>query len=429
MSSIVVSPPNASVAAVDLPGDKSISHRAVMCASIARGRSIILDANRGADVRATKDVLRAVGVPIADVDDRTLHIDGVDAFHDPEGALDCGNSGSTMRMLVGLLAGRVRAVLDGDASLRKRPMQRVAEPLAQMGADISTSPSGSPPLTLRRATKPLRGAQIDLRIASAQVKTAILFAGLDAIGETTVLEPMPTRDHTERMLRAMGADVVIDGTCVTIRRSRLRPLASLRVPGDFSAAFFFIAGAAALPGARVVVRRVGVNPTRTAALDVIRRMGADVRLSNEGVESGEPVADVEVRGGAPLRGVDVPLDVVPNLIDEIPALCALAAAADGEFSVRGASELRAKESDRIHTTALLLRSFGVAAEEFDDGLAIRGGRPLSAPERVRTSGDHRIGMSAAVLAVAARTGVQIDDADCIATSFPDFEASWRGVFG
>ena len=413
---------------VEMPGDKSISHRALLCAAIARGVSTIGNLNVGADVHATAAALRALGVPVETDSGAEARVRGVDAFVDPPALLDCGNSGTTMRLLAGLLAGRANAVLDGDASLRRRPMERVAEPLRSMGADVTTADGGRPPLRVRRTAGELHGETVRMRAASAQVKSAVMLAGLHALGETTIEEPAPTRDHTERMLRARGADIAAADGRIRVRRSALRPLQGYRVPGDFSAAFFFIAAAATLPGSRVVLHDVGVNPTRVAALDAIRAMGADVRVGHARIVYGEPVADIDVRGGMDLHGIALDPSAVSNLIDEIPALCAVAASARGTFSVRGASELRVKESDRVETTAALLRSFGVDVEEFADGLAVRGGGSIHAPKRVATGGDHRIGMSAAVLAAAAGAPIQIDDAECIATSFPDFAATWSAAF-
>ncbi len=412
---------------VRVPGDKSISHRALMCAAMADGTSTIQGLNQGADVGATRAVLAAVGVVCEDIDARAVSVRGAAALVDPSGVLDCGNSGSTMRMVAGVLAGRIDAVLDGDASLRKRPMERVARPLREMGADVTTD-DGRPPVILRRTSAPLIGRRFALEVASAQVKSALLFAGLRAQGQTIVVEPAQTRDHTERMLAAMGAAIERRGLEVGVRPSTLHPLSRYAVPADFSSAFFFIAAAAASPGSLLRVRGVGVNPTRTAALDILSAMGARVRMEDERSEWGEPFADVVVEGGPPLHGVDIPPAAVPNLIDEVPALCALAAAAEGTTRIRGARELRAKESDRIATTAALARSFGATVEEYDDGLVVRGTRASIQAQRIDTSGDHRIGMAAALLGVLTKTAVTIDDAACIETSFPDFARVWRSAF-
>lgn len=426
MSSIELPAPSAHSSTIDVPGDKSISHRAVLCASIADGESFIEGSNAGADVASTTDALRAVGVAIEGDVVKGLRVRGASSFRAPSERLDCGNSGSTMRMLAGLLAGRVDATLDGDSSLRRRPMERVAAPLRAMGADIDTA-DGRPPIILRASTQPLRGTLVTMQVASAQVKSAVLFAGLGAEGPTVVVEPAATRDHTERMLRAMGAAINVNGLTIAVSRSRLKPLAEYRVPGDFSSAFFFFAGAAVTAGARVEIRGVGLNPTRTASLDVLKAMGAPVEIANARDSHGEPIGDVVVRGGATLRSAPIDPARVPNLIDEIPALCALAASAGVGFEIRGAAELRTKESDRIATTVRLLRSFRVHVEELDDGIEISPGR-LCAPERVETEGDHRIGMSAAILALGARAPLRIDDAACIDTSFPGFAPRWRTAF-
>ena len=410
-----------------MPGDKSISHRAFMCASIADGESSIAGANVGSDVGATIEALRALGVSIEGHISSGLHVRGVRDFRTPASPLDCGNSGSTMRMLAGLIAGRVDATLDGDVSLRRRPMERVAEPLRTMGAAVQTT-EGRPPLTLRASTEPLRGAAITMPVASAQVKSAVLFAALRANGPTVVTEPAQTRDHTERMLRSMGASLDVNGRSVAAQGSALKPLADYRVPGDFSAAFFFIAGAAALPGTHLRLTDVGLNPTRTAALDVLGAMGADIEILDTREVHGEPIGDIVVRGGRDLHGTTIQAVQIPNLIDEIPALCALAASAGLQFEIRNASELRTKESDRVATTVRLLRAFGVKAEELPDGISIGLGPRLRAPERIPTEGDHRIGMSAAILALATRSPITIDDTDCIATSFPKFSDAWRSAF-
>jgi 3-phosphoshikimate 1-carboxyvinyltransferase len=427
MASIHLQPPRRASATANMPGDKSISHRALMLAAVARGLSTVAKLNEGTDVAATLDALALLGVPI-EKRDGSLAVTGVDAFDDPAGPIDCRNSGTTMRLLTGLLAGRADAHLDGDVSLRRRPMERVAAPLRAMGADVTTSAGGTPPLEIRRVAGALRGVTAVPAPASAQVKSALLFAGLFADDDTVVIELVPTRDHTERLLSAMGADIASDGPRIRVRRSTLRAFDRLEVPGDFSAAFFFLAAALVRPGASVVIRDLGVNPSRIAAIDVVRAMGGDIRIRDERIAYGEPVATVEGRGGDRLRGVEIPATLVPNLIDEIPALCALGAAADGDLIVKGAADLRNKESDRIATTVALIEAFDGHAEATGDGIVVRGGRALRPPAAVSTGGDHRIGMSAAILAAASGSGLRIDDADCVATSFPGFEAAWNTAF-
>lgn len=399
-----------------------------MLAAIAKGRTHIVDPNGGEDVAATISALRSLGVRMRATRDG-YQVSGCANLSDPARAIDCGNSGTTMRLLMGMLAGRVDVVLDGDASLRRRPMARVADPLNAMGAAITTARAGRPPVRVRRRARQLIPLRYALPIASAQVKSALLLAALRAAGPSTITSPKLTRDHTERMMRAMGAKLRLRGTTIRIAPSTLTAAGRVRVPGDFSAAIYLICAAAALPGSRLRLRCVGVNPTRIAALKVLRRMGARIEIDARSTWSGEPVADISVAGGAPLRGVTIPARDVPILVDEIPALCALACVARGTFSVRGAAELRVKESNRIRTTVDLLRSFGADARALPDGIVVRGGSPLRAPVSVSTCGDHRIGLAAAILAAAVQTKLKIENGECIATSFPGFAATWRAAFG
>lgn len=424
MSTIELPAPHPHEAIVAVPGDKSISHRILMCAAIADGLSTITGLNRGADVQATMDALRSFGVAIDD-DAAGVQVMGSTAFRDPTGTLDCGNSGSTMRMLAGLIAGRAEAVLDGDASLRRRPMERVAAPLRTMGADIRTT-NGTAPLHVRGRSADLHGCEFDLPVASAQLKSALLFAGLSASGDTILREPQPSRDHTELLLRAMGADISID-TRITIRRSALRAIDAYQVPGDLSAAFFFIAGAA-IAGERLLVTDVGFNPTRRAAIDVLRSLGAHITVTRERSRHGEPVADLQMTSRVRATTAAIGRETVPNLIDEIPGLCAFAAAVGAELTIHGASELRTKESDRIATTVALLRAFGARAEELESGIHVAPGNALRAPASVSTQGDHRIGMSAALLALGSHSKIVIEDAACVDTSFPGFVQTWRAAF-
>jgi 3-phosphoshikimate 1-carboxyvinyltransferase len=415
-------------ARITLPGDKSISHRAFILAAIAHGRSLIVNPNRGADVAATILALRQVGVTVR----RTTagySVTGCDELRDPSGPVDCGNSGTTIRLLMGALAGRVDAILDGDASLRRRPMARVADPLRAMGATVTTARTGGPPVRLRRQARALKPLRYTLPVASAQVKSALLLAALRAAGPSLITSPAPTRDHTERMLLAMGAKLRVRGATIRIAPSALVAEGRMRIPGDLSSAIYLLCAAAVLPGCYLRLRDIGLNPTRTAALDVMRRMGVRLTIDEQRVWSGEPVADISVSGGAPLRAVSIPLRAIPMLVDEIPALCALASAGQGTLSVRGAQELRFKESDRIRTTVRLLRAFGADAQAMADGIVVRGGAPLCAPRSVATQGDHRIGLAAAILSAATRSPLRIEDSACIATSFPGFAATWRAAFG
>lgn len=400
-----------------------------MLAAIARGRTRIRGANEGEDVAATMRALRALGVRVV-ASGEVVVVEGTAALRRPRRVVDCGNSGTTMRLLMGLLAGRVHAMLDGDRSLRRRPMERVAAPLRTMGADIATGRGGTPPVSIKHSPGGLRGIRYRLPVASAQLKSALLIAGLHAQSATVLGAATSSRDHTERLLRLMGAGITVQRDQITLRPGALKALGEFRVPGDISAAFYLIAASAVVPGSVLTVRDVGLNPTRTAALDVLRSMGAaiDIRLQRS-APGAEPRGQVSVCGGGALRGIDVLPALVPNLLDEIPALCAVAAMASGVFRVRGAGELRVKESDRIARTVELLRAFGVNARAFQSGIEVRGGSPLRAPRVVGTWGDHRIGLAAVVLAAAARSALTIRDSGCIATSFPDFSATWKALFG
>jgi 3-phosphoshikimate 1-carboxyvinyltransferase len=413
-----------------VPGDKSISHRILFLSAIASGATAIHNCSAGDDVESTRSALRALGVSVEGSEGHFAVV-GAHELRAPNRAIDCGNSGTTMRLLMGLLAGRVRATLDGDASLRRRPMERVAAPLRAMGARVDAGAGGCPPVTLAADTAQLCGISYAMPVASSQVRSALLLAGLRASGQTAIASPAPCRDHTERMLAVMGADVSVSANTVTVSRSALRALRAYEVPGDFSAAMFFLGGAAvAVSGTRLTLNGVGLNPTRTAALDVLREMGLRVGIRNYRERDAEPVADLDVACGVEPHARELQLDPasVPNCIDEIPTLCALAGVLLDRFIVRGASELRAKESDRIASTATLLRAFGIQVHELPDGVEVLGGRRLKPPARVSTHGDHRIGMTAAVLALAARSSIEIEDTDCIATSFPGFEQTWTGVF-
>ncbi|HZV79516.1 MAG TPA: 3-phosphoshikimate 1-carboxyvinyltransferase [Candidatus Binatus sp.] len=427
MSSMRLRAPQRFAGPIEVPGDKSISHRIVLFSAIATGATSILNINRGDDVRASINAVHVLGVGVQE-DDARIRIEGRNTLRDPARTIDCGNSGTTMRVLAGALAGRINAVLDGDESLRARPMERVAAPLRDMGADIRCSERGTAPISFASSSKPLRGISYEMPVPSAQVKTALLLAGLRAKGTTTIVSPAQSRDHSELMLSAMGAAIDTNGLRATVRASELRGIGEYAVPGDVSAAAYFAAAATCLQGSRISLIATGINPTRTAALDVMRDMGAHISIRGLAMHHGEPVADIEVSSAAPLHNVTLDPARVANLIDEIPLLCALAATAAGSFTVRGATELRTKESDRISSTIELLRAFGVSVSELPDGIAVRGGRPLRPPASISTGGDHRIGLTAAVLAAAAKAPILIEDADCIATSFPDFEKRWHAAF-
>jgi len=407
-----------------VPGDKSISHRALILGALAHGETEICGWLEGADCRATLEVLSALGVPFSRRREALCLVGkGPEALQEPGGVLDAQNSGTTLRLLAGVLAGRpFFSVLTGDGSLRQRPMRRVVEPLSAMGATLWGRAGGQfPPLAIRGGA--LAGIHWRSPVASAQVKSAILLAGLQAHGETAVSEPFVSRDHTERMLEAFGAVVRREGT--TVRLAGGQPLSARRltIPGDVSSAAFFLVAAAARPGAEVVVSGVGVNPTRTGILDVLERMGADVRCEARRQEAGEPVADVVVRGRR-LRGTTVGAAEIPGLIDEVPILAVAALLAEGESRIDGAGELRVKEVDRLAALEGEFRKLGGAIRAEGDSLVVVGGRPLrGAP--VASRGDHRMAMSLAVAALFAEGETTILDVGCVDTSFPGFAAVLR----
>ncbi len=428
-SSVIVTPASRIGGEISVPGDKSISQRLALLCGIASGESVIHGFLRSEDCLHTLGAMTALGARAHFDSDELLRIEGNGGrFLQPVGELDLGNSGTGLRLLTGLLAGRpIEAVLTGDESLRSRPQRRIADPLQAMGAVIETlGPGGTAPLRVRGGA--LRGLQYDLPVASAQVKSAILLAGLFAEGVTRVRESVPTRDHTERLLRAMGVEISSENGVITLRGygadgPNIRG-EEWQVPGDFSSAAFWFAAAAARPNAEVTVAGVGLNPRRTAFLDVLRRMGAEVVVERDLVrEPWEPTGRVTVRGRN-LRGVEVGGAEIPNLIDEIPVLTAIAALAEGETVVRDARELRVKESDRIAVMAANLRRLGVEVEELEDGLVMRGPARLKPADDVRSHGDHRVAMAMAVLALHAPGPVVIHGVGCVATSYPSF---WKDL--
>ncbi len=404
-----------------MAGDKSISHRALMLAAATAGTSTIGQPNRGEDVLATRDAIIALG---AQVEDRgELFVVHGGSLRNPAATIDAKNSGTTTRLLLGLCAGHgITATFDGDASLRRRPMERVARPLRTIGAHVETS-AGKLPATVRGISAP-PGGEFTLEIASAQIKSAILLANLDAQASVRITGDAHSRDHTERMLRRFGRTLRFDGRTIELEPGKLGA-ADIRVPGDLSGAAFFLAAAAITPGSDVVLREVGVNPTRTGILDALRAMGADIDVANERELDGEPVADIRARY-RPLVATTLDGDLVVRTIDEVTILAVAAAHARGTSRVRGAADLRGKESDRLATIAQTLRACGIDVVEYPDGLDITGGG-ARVPDRIlRTHEDHRIAM--AIAALAAPTGPHdIDDAACIAISFPDFVPLWHGA--
>jgi 3-phosphoshikimate 1-carboxyvinyltransferase len=409
---------------VRVPGDKSISHRAVMLASIADGISDIRGFLEGEDCLATAAAFQAMGVRIERLEPGRLHVHGagMHGLRAPAQALDLGNSGTAMRLLAGILCGQpFDSVLIGDASLMRRPMERVAAPLRRMGADVRTN-DGRPPLAMTGG-RTLHGVAHVLEVASAQVKSAILLAGLHARGRTSVTEPRPSRDHTERMLQAFGVAVQRDGaTSVALEGPASLAAARIDVPGDFSSAAFFIVAALIAGREPLVIRGVGVNPTRIGLVEVLRLMGADIRLHPREALGREPVADLEVRP-TQLRGIAVPREFVESMIDEFPALFVAAAVASGETIVTGAAELRVKESDRIAVMAEGLAALGVEVEALPDGIRIMGGGVRGGV--VESRGDHRVAMAFGVLAARATDPVVIRDVQYVPTSFPGFAAAAR----
>jgi 3-phosphoshikimate 1-carboxyvinyltransferase len=411
---------------VAVPGDKSVSHRAIMLGAIADGTSRIEGFLEGEDTRATAAIFRQLGVRIQAPSDgvRIVHGVGIDGLRAPDAPLDCGNAGTGMRLLCGLLAGQgFASELVGDASLSKRPMRRVIEPLARMGARIGSRVGGLPPLCIEPGHA-LHGIAFESEIASAQVKSALLLAGLHARGETIVREPLPTRDYTERMLAAFGYPIEFRPGLARIEGGHRLRATDVRVPADFSSAAFFIVAATLVPGSRLRLPRVGVNPRRTGLLHVLRAMGADITEEHAGEQGGEPVADLVVCA-APLRGIAVPREHVADMIDEFPALFVAAACAEGVTVVSGAAELRVKESDRIATMAAGLRALGIAVDETPDGATIHGGALRGGA--VDSHGDHRIAMAFAVAGQCAEGALRIGDVANVATSFPGFDALARGA--
>lgn len=411
---------------LEVPGDKSIGHRAVMMGAVARGETRIENLSRGADNSSTVAAFRRMGVEFRR-EDGALCIEGRgwDGLRPPQETIDCGNSGTTMRLLTGLLAGRPFAArLDGDGSLRSRPMKRVIEPLTRMGARVAGN-DGRAPLDIEGGD--LRGIAYSSPVASAQVKSAVLLAGLQARGETRFEEPYRSRDHTEIMAREFGAAVESAGPEVVVRGGQELSGTRLKVPGDMSSAAFLAVAAAAMPGSDLSVRGVGCNPTRSGAVEVLRSMGADIEMTQVREENGEPVADLRIRGRR-LEGTEVPADLAPRTIDEYPVLFVAAALARGSTLFRYVSELRFKESDRIATMGRELAKLGVRVEERGDDVAVEG------PDRLRSAsveshGDHRVAMALAVAGLSTEGGLLLSGEECVGVSFPGFFESIGKIGG
>jgi 3-phosphoshikimate 1-carboxyvinyltransferase len=405
---------------VSLPADKSISHRSALLSALGRGTSRIFNYPNSADPQSTLDCLRTLGVTAERNDDGVMEVTGrgLRGLSPPTEPVDCGNSGTTMRLLSGILAGqRFGSVLTGDESLRQRPMERIADPLSVMGARVALR-DGHAPIRIRAARDGLDPIEYRLPVASAQVKSCVLLAGLYAEGDTVVLEPTPSRDHTERMLD-LEVEEVGGVRRLVVEDGHTVPATTWTVPGDFSGAAFFLVAGSLVPDSELRLEDVGLNPSRTALLEVLDGMGADITVENERVQGREPVGDITVRS-APLSGVDVGGRLIPNLIDEIPVLAVAAACADGRTEIRDAHELRVKETDRLHAMAENLNALGAEVQEREDGLIIDGNGPNLLSTTVRSFGDHRIAMAMGVAGLVAHGSTPVNDAECAKVSFPGF---------
>lgn len=408
-----------------VPGDKSLSHRSIMLGAIAEGQTDIHGFLEGEDALATLQAFRAMGVNIEGPDQGRVRIEGVGlhGLKNPHQELDLGNSGTSMRLLAGLLAGQsFSCMLKGDASLQKRPMKRVVDPLALMGVRVETQLGGRPPLTVHGG-KP-KAIRYAMPMASAQVKSCVLLAGLYAEGETSIEEPAPTRDHTERMLRGFGYEVVTEHNRVSLCGGGQLQAASITVPADISSAAFFMVAASIAPGSDITLTNIGINPTRDGIIRILKAMGADITLFNEKTVCGEPIADIRVRY-SPLRGIEIPQQWVPLAIDEFPVLFVAAACAEGTTVLRGAEELRVKESDRIQVMADGLQALGVNAAPTPDGMVIVGGSIQNG--RIESHDDHRIAMAFTVAGLRASGNIRIANCANVATSFPGFVSLAQSV--
>ena len=411
---------------LQVPGDKSISHRAIMFAALADGDSTISGFLNGEDCLATLRAFRAMGVAVDTLGDTELRVHGVgiDGLHAPSQPLDLGNSGTSMRLMAGLLAGQgFDTMLTGDTSLSKRPMRRVTEPLARMGALIDATEAGTAPLHIYGKRR-LRGIEFESTVASAQVKSAVLLAGLYAHGATHVVEPGVSRDHTERMLSAFGVTVGGSGLHCSVAGGQRLTATDVQVPADLSSATFPMIAALVTPGADITLEAVGINPSRAGVLKILEMMGAEFSIENQRAAGAEPIADIRVRHST-LQGVEIPPALVPLAIDEFPAILAAAALARGTTRISGAAELRVKESDRLAAMASGLKALGVELDEAPDGITVQGGALQGGT--VEAHGDHRIAMSFAAVSAAAQGEIVIRDTDNVATSFPGFVPLMRGA--
>src|SRR5208283_3018019 len=408
------------------PPDKSISHRAVMLASIAEGKSVVRNFLRAEDPISTLEAFKMLGIKIDESGSGVLVIqgEGLYGLKESTDVINCGNSGTTIRLMSGILSGNpFLSILTGDESLRQRPMERVISPLRKMGAVISGRDNDRfPPMAIKGQR--LTAVNYAMPLASAQLKSCLLLAALYACGATSVTEPFKSRDHTERMLGAMGASISVDGLNITMQGGSRLHAFDLTVPSDFSSAAFFLVAALIVPNSEIIIKGVGINPTRTGLLNVMREMGACIELSNMREVSGEPVADIYCKSTKHLKAVKIEKEIIPSLIDEFPALCVLATQADGVTEIRGAEDLRVKESDRIKSMASELKKFGVHLEEYPDGIAIRGKSALKGGA-VESYGDHRIAMSLSIAALISDEITTVINASCVDISFPHFFKTLR----
>ena len=406
---------------ITVPGDKSITHRAFILGALAQGLTRITGYSHGEDCLNTLGVVRELGIDVQEIPEG-LEVTGKGLWglSEPSNVLDCGNSGTGLRLLAGVLAGqKFFSALTGDASLRSRPMGRIVKPLRHMGANINGRRGGDlAPLAIQGGA--LQSVKYESPVASAQIKSCVLFAGLFAEGTTSINEPLKSRDHTERMLMYLGVPLRVEGCTVHIDGRQPFEGMPLSVPGDISAAAFFLVAASIVPDSEVFLTGIGLNPERTGIVDVLLMMGADIAILNKREESGEPVGDLRVRATR-LTGTTIGSELIPKTIDELPILCVAAALADGETRITGAQELRVKETDRIHAMAVELASIGVVLEEQPDGLMIQGGSILQGA-RCQSYGDHRVVMSLAVAGLVAKEPIVIEDVDCVETSFPGFHS-------
>lgn len=404
---------------IQVPGDKSISHRAVMLGALANGVTHISGFLTGEDCIATLRAFQQMGVKIDGPHSGKVTVHGVSmqGLKAPQQMLDLGNSGTSMRLLTGILAAQnFDSVLTGDASLRKRPMLRIAKPLEQMGAKINLQPEGTPPIEIF-GKQNLHGINYQMPVASAQVKSCLLLAGLYAQGETIISEPAPTRDHTERMLETFGYKVQRKNFSISVKGGGKLTATNITIPGDISSAAFFIAGACVAPESDILIKNIGINPSRIGIINILRLMGANIIIDNEKLLGAEPVGNIHIKYNK-LKGISIPLDQVPLAIDEFPAIFIVAACAEGVTTLHGAAELRVKESDRIQTMAEGLKILGIETEIFPDGIQITGGKIIGG--KVKALGDHRVAMSFAISALSAKNEVIIEDCANVATSFPGF---------